>query len=160
MTKSALFALAPAASALAVAGCASGASGYAQAAPSRTAGKAAPTVALATSKFGKILVGSDGRTLYLFAADKMMASTCYGACASVWPPLAVIGTPKAGPGVQASLLGTTKRTNGSAEVTYNGHPLYHYAGDTTPGATNGQNIDEVGALWHVLSANGNEVGHG
>ena len=96
----------------------------------------------------------------MLAADKMMASTCYGACASVWPPLAVIGTPKAGPGVQASLLGTTKRTNGSAEVTYNGHPLYHYAGDTPPGATNGQNIDEFGALWHVLSANGNEVGHG
>ena len=119
-----------------------------------------PTVALARSKFGRILVGANGRTLYDFVADKTMASTCYGACASLWPPLTVSGTPKAGSGVRASLLGTTKRTDGSTEVTYNGHPLYYYAGDTKSGATTGQDINQFGAPWYVLMANGMEIHNG
>ena len=173
MKKSALFAFAPVAAAVVIAGCggtssASGAGtagksagygGSASGAPTKAAA-GAPTVKLASTKFGKILVDSHGRTLYDFVADKTMSSTCYGACASLWPPLTVTGTPKGGPQVRASLLGTTKRTDGTTEVTYNGHPLYYYAGDSRPGQTTGQNINQFGALWYVLTANGLEVTHG
>ena len=162
MIKPALLAFAPVAAAVAIAGCggSSDGTGYSKAGPSQTAGNATPAVALAPSKFGRILVGSGGRTLYDFVADTTMASTCYGACASLWPPLTVSGAPKAGPGVRASLLGTTKRTDGRTEVTYNGHPLYYYAGDTKPGDTTGQDINQFGALWYVLTASGMEVTHG
>jgi predicted lipoprotein with Yx(FWY)xxD motif len=122
-----------AAVALAVAGC-GGSSGGQQAAgygaPSPTtsapsaAGSGGGSVALASSELGKILVDGAGRTLYLFQADKGMASTCNGACADAWPPLTTTGKPNAGPGVSASKLGTTKRSDGTTEVTYNGHPLY------------------------------------
>jgi predicted lipoprotein with Yx(FWY)xxD motif len=162
MMKPALFAVAPVAAALAIAGCggSAGGSGYSKAGASKTAASSTPTVALAASKFGSILVGAKGRTLYDFAADKTMASTCYGACASLWPPLTVSGAPKAGQGVRGSLLGTTKRTDGNTEVTYDGHPLYYYAGDTKPGETTGQDINQFGALWYVLTANGMEITHG
>jgi predicted lipoprotein with Yx(FWY)xxD motif len=173
MRKSALFAFAPVAAAVVIAGCggsssstgsgspsgSGGGGGYSKAAPSKTA-SAAPTVALGSSKFGEILVDSHGRTLYDFVADKTTTSTCYGACASLWPPLTVSGSPKAAPGIRASLLGTTKRTDGTTEVTYNSHPLYYYAGDTKPGETTGQNINQFGALWYVLTGNGTEVTHG
>jgi predicted lipoprotein with Yx(FWY)xxD motif len=164
MRKSALFTFAPVAAAVVIAGCGgSGASpsgaGQAKATPTKAAA-GARTVALAPSKFGKILVDDRGRTLYDFAADKSTASTCYGACASLWPPLTVSRAPKAGPQTRASLLGTTKRTDGTTEVTYNGHPLYYFAGDAKPGATTGQDINEFGALWYVLTRNGIEVTHG
>jgi predicted lipoprotein with Yx(FWY)xxD motif len=166
MMKPVLFAFAPVAAAVAIAGCGGGGGGAgdATAAPpasSRTAASAAaPTVALASSKFGKILVGPNGRTLYDFVADKGTMSTCYGACASLWPPLTVSGTPTAGPGVRASLLGTTKRTDGSTEVTYNGHPLYYFVSDAKPGQTTGQAINQFGAPWYVLNANGMEIHNG
>jgi predicted lipoprotein with Yx(FWY)xxD motif len=162
MMKPALLALGPVVAAVAIAGCggSSGGTGAAQAAPTKAAVGATPTVTLAPSKFGKILVGPNGRTLYDFVADKTMASTCYGACASLWPPLTVTGAPKGGPGVRASLLGTTKRTDGTTEVTYNGHPLYYYAGDTAAGDTTGQAINQFGALWYVLTANGTEIHNG
>jgi predicted lipoprotein with Yx(FWY)xxD motif len=111
-------------------------------------------VDLRSTKLGMILVGPSGRTLYLFAKDTGTSSTCYGACADVWPPLTTSGTPQAGAGVSASLLGTTKRTDGSTEVTYHGHPLYYYDGDSAPGQTTGQAINQFGALWYVLSASG------
>jgi predicted lipoprotein with Yx(FWY)xxD motif len=172
MRKSALFAFAPVAAAIAIAGCggsggsgrsggsggSGGSKGPSTAAPSKAAGTVA--VALGPSKFGQILVDDHGRTLYDFVADKATTSTCYGACASLWPPLTVSGAPKAGPGVRASLLGTTNRTGGSTEVTYQGHPLYYYAGDSNPGSTTGQDINQFGALWYVLTANGTEVTHG
>jgi predicted lipoprotein with Yx(FWY)xxD motif len=163
--KPALFALAPVAAALAIAGCGGGGGGggYARAAaatPSKPGGSATPTVALAPSKFGKILVGPNGRTLYDFVADKGTMSTCYGACASLWPPLTVTGAPKAGPGVRASLIGTTKRTDGSTQVTYNGHPLYYFVSDAKPGDTTGQAINQFGAPWYVLTATGMEIHNG
>jgi predicted lipoprotein with Yx(FWY)xxD motif len=162
MMKPALFALAPLAAAVAIAGCggSAGGSGDSKAAVSNAAASSTQTVALAPSKFGSILVGSGGRTLYDFAADKTMASTCYGACASLWPPLTVSGAPKAGQGVRGSLLGTTKRTDGNTEVTYDGHPLYYFAGDTKRGDTTGQDINQFGAPWYVLTANGMEITHG
>jgi predicted lipoprotein with Yx(FWY)xxD motif len=158
MRKSVLFASAPVAAALVIAGCGGGGGGYSQVAPSKTAG-ATPTVMRAHSKFGEILVDGRGRTLYDFVADKTTSSTCYGACASLWPPLTVSGTPTGGAQLRASLLGTTKRTDGTAEVTYNGHPLYYFVSDTKPGDTTGQNISQFGALWYVLTRNGAEV-HG
>ena len=159
MRNSALFTFAPIAAAVALAGCGGSGGGHSGTAPGN-AGGTAPTIAIAPSKFGKILVDSHGRTLYHFAADKTTASTCYAACASVWPPLTVSGAPKAGRGVRASLLGTTKRTDGTTEVTYDGHPLYYFAGDTKAGDTTGQAINQFGAPWYVLAANGTEVTHG
>lgn len=134
-------------------------------APPATTAKPPPpsgvTVDTRSSRLGTILVGPNGRTLYLFEKDKGPVSTCYGPCASVWPPFDTVGTPRAGPGVQASLLGTTKRTGGKTEVTYAGHPLYFYAGDGAPGQTTGQGLSQFGAPWFVLSPSGGAVkGHG
>jgi predicted lipoprotein with Yx(FWY)xxD motif len=161
MTKPALFARASLAAAGVIAGCGgSGGSASQSKAAATTAAGSTPTVELASSKFGKILVDSRGRTLYDFVADKTTANTCYGACASPWVPLTTSGAPKAGPGVHASLLGTTKRTDGATEVTYNGHPLYYFAGDTKPGETTGRAFNQFGAPWYVLTANGTEIHNG
>jgi predicted lipoprotein with Yx(FWY)xxD motif len=130
-----------------------GASGGAPAAN----GSGGASVAVASSELGQILVDGAGRTLYLFEADTGTASTCDGACASAWPPLATAGQPIAGPGVSASKLGTTKRSDGTTEVTYNGHPLYTFSGDSAPGQTSGQGSDGFGAEWYVLSAAGNPL---
>jgi predicted lipoprotein with Yx(FWY)xxD motif len=115
------------------------------------------SVDLASTSLGKVLVDSSGRTLYLFEADKGPKSMCDGACAAAWPPLTTKGNPKAGAGVSAAKLGTTKRSDGSTEITYNGHPLYTFAGDTAKGQTNGQGIDGFGAEWYVLSAAGSKI---
>ena len=117
-------------------------------------------MATASSKLGPILVDGSGRTLYLFKKDNGTTSSCDGACATAWPPYTTTGTPKAGAGVTASLLGTTKRTDGTTEVTYHGHPLYYFARDSKPGDTNGQNVDAFGAEWYVLSPTGTEVTNG
>jgi predicted lipoprotein with Yx(FWY)xxD motif len=122
---------------------------------SHTSGKG--SVALASTKLGKILVDGNGRTLYLFEADKGMASRCDGACASAWPPLTSSGKPTAGAGVVASKLGTAKRPDGTTGVTYDGHPLYTYSGDSAPGQTAGEGITDFGAAWYALSAAGKTV---
>jgi predicted lipoprotein with Yx(FWY)xxD motif len=93
-------------------------------------------------------------TVYLFVADKSTASTCYTTCAQYWPPVLTSGAPVAGTGAQASLLGTTKRTDGKIEVTYAGHPLYYFVSDKQPGQTTGQGVDGFGGLWWVLSPAG------
>ena len=121
---------------------------------------ARPTVAIANSRLGKILVDGTGRTLYDFPPDKSMASTCYGACAALWPPLTTTARPIAGRGVRASLLGTTKRKDGKLEVTYNHHPLYYFVSDQKPGQTTGQGVNQFGAPWWVLSAAGKEIHRG
>ena len=161
-----------AAAALAVAGCGSSSSSGGQSAgaygaygapkSATTASSAAKpsgaaAVGVANSNLGKILVDAKGQTLYLFKKDTGTASTCDGACASAWPPLTTSGKPKAGSGVSASKLGTTRRSDGSTEVTYNGHPLYTFGGDSAPGQTAGQGSDAFGAPWYVLSASGNEI---
>jgi predicted lipoprotein with Yx(FWY)xxD motif len=117
-------------------------------------------VAVAASPLGRILVDSRGKTLYDFAKDKSTASTCYGACAALWPPLTTKSKPVAGHGVRASLLGTTKRKDGKLEVTYNGHPLYYFVTDRKPGQTTGQGVNQFGAPWWVLSAAGKEIHRG
>jgi len=118
------------------------------------------TVAVAKSKLGKILVDSKGRALYDFVKDKGTASTCYDACAALWPPLTTKGKPLAGRGVHASLLGVTKRKDGKVEVTYNRHPLYYYVADSKRGQTTGQGLNQFGAPWWVLSPAGKEIHRG
>ena len=117
----------------------------------------APTVSLRSTQLGQILVDGNGRTLYLYEADKSVISTCYGDCASVWPPLLTGGSPVAGPGVNQSLLSTTKRSDGSLEVVYGGHPLYYFVSDKQAGDTTGQAITSFGANWYVISAAGGKV---
>jgi predicted lipoprotein with Yx(FWY)xxD motif len=143
-------------SAVAVAGCGGGGAS-AQAAP-KTASRQPATVGVANnSKLGKILVDSQGRTLYLFQKDSGTTSSCTGPCAVQWPPLRVNGQPTVGSGVNASMVGTTTRTDGNPQVTYNGHPLYRYAGDSNPGDTNGQGLTAFGGGWFALSPAGNQV---
>jgi predicted lipoprotein with Yx(FWY)xxD motif len=117
-------------------------------------------VAVAKSPLGRILVDGKGITLYDFVQDKGTKSSCYGACAALWPPLTTTGKPVAGRGVRASLLGTTKRKDGRLEVTYKGHPLYYFVSDRKPGQTTGQGLNQFGAPWWVLSPAGKEIHRG
>jgi predicted lipoprotein with Yx(FWY)xxD motif len=159
--------------AAAVAGCGGGSSGSSagssnsnssgsspptsMSAPAAGTSAGAATVKLTDGSLGRFLVDSKGMTLYLWQADSGSKSVCSGACAQSWPPFTTKGKPKAGPGVKASLLGTSKRSDGTTEVTYAGHPLYYYAGDTAAGQTNGQASDNFGAPWYVLGANGKQI---
>jgi predicted lipoprotein with Yx(FWY)xxD motif len=123
------------------------------AAPKAAAGV---TVKVATTKLGRILTDGNGRTLYLFEKDKGKASSCSGACAGIWPPLTA-ATGVAGPGALASDLGSIKRPDGTTEATYAGHPLYTYAGDSKPGDTHGQGLDQFGAQWYALAPDGKKI---
>jgi predicted lipoprotein with Yx(FWY)xxD motif len=110
---------------------------------------------------GTVLVDGQGFTLYLFVPDKQSGtSTCYGLCAQGWPPLLLptgVTAPLAGPGVKSSLLGTTRRTDGTTQVTYNKWPLYLWVNDAEPGQATGQGINNLGGLWYVLSPAGQEI---
>jgi len=114
-------------------------------------------VAVASSPLGQLLVDGSGRTLYLFEADKGTSSTCYGPCAQAWPPLLTTGGPSAGTGANAADLATTTRNDGKAEVTYHGHPLYYYVGDSKAGDTTGQALNQFGAKWYVLAPSGDKI---
>jgi predicted lipoprotein with Yx(FWY)xxD motif len=116
------------------------------------------SVGTASTALGTSLVDSQGRTLYLFTHDSGSTSTCTGACAIAWPPLVTNGAPTAVAGANASLLGTTKRADGTTQVTYNGHPLYRFVKDASPGQTNGQGVVAFGGSWLVVTAAGNKVG--
>jgi len=124
-----------------------------------SSGTAAMTIGLqAVSGIdGKFLADGQGRALYLFMGDKGSTSTCTGACASAWPPVTASAMPMAGGGVSQSLLGTTKRADGTEQVTYNGHPLYYFAADTGAGMVKGQGSKEFGAGWYVLNAQGSKI---
>jgi predicted lipoprotein with Yx(FWY)xxD motif len=145
--------------ALVVAGCGGG--GY-SAAGSGTSAKAttsggAPLKVVSDPQLGKIITDGAGRTLYDFPIDKGTASVCYGACASLWPPYTTSTKPVAGAGISQALVGTTKRKDGSTEVTYAGHPLYYYAPDRKQGQITGQALDQFGAPWYVLAPSGKEI---
>ena len=105
----------------------------------------------------KALVDGKGRTLYLWEADKNGTSTCTGACAAAWPPVPVTGAPHAGSGVDQALLGSVKRADGTEQLTYNGHPLYYFAGDASSGVAHGQGSKAFGADWYVVSASGAKI---
>jgi predicted lipoprotein with Yx(FWY)xxD motif len=141
---------------VALAGCGGGGSKAAPAPPTTASGGPA-TVGVANVGLGKILVNSRGRTLYLFQKDSGTTSACNGACAVNWPPLRVSGRPTLGSGADSSLVGTTTRSDGKPQVTYNGHPLYLFSGDAKAGDTNGEGVSAFGGLWYAVSPAGNQV---
>jgi predicted lipoprotein with Yx(FWY)xxD motif len=112
------------------------------------------TVAVEDSDLGQIVVDAEGRTLYVFLVDEGTESTCYDDCEASWPPLTVEGDPAAGEGIDASLLGTTEREDGSVQVTLDGHPLYYFAADETADDVNGQGVGDV---WYVVSPEGEAI---
>jgi predicted lipoprotein with Yx(FWY)xxD motif len=119
---------------------------------------AATMVRTASTKFGTILVDDGGRTLYLFEKDQPNQSACSGACAVDWPVYHSKGTPNAGSGVHASLLGTITRSDNTTQVTYNSHPLYYYSDDNgMPRQFKGQNVNAFGARWYVVAPTGGKV---
>jgi predicted lipoprotein with Yx(FWY)xxD motif len=124
-------------------------------APAAEAPAEAPTVAVSSNElFGDFLVDGNGMTLYLFLNDEPGVTNCYDNCAVNWPPLLTTGDAIAGEGIDASLLGTTERTDGTTQVTYNGWPLYYWKDDAQPGDATGQ---DRGDVWYVLSPAGEMI---
>jgi predicted lipoprotein with Yx(FWY)xxD motif len=113
-------------------------------------------IVLHGSDFGRILFSSKRQAIYLFKREKTKKAKCYGACARAWPPVYTKATPRAGKGVDAELLGTTKRKDGRRQVTYNGHPLYYYANEGRDQVFC-HDVDQFGGLWLVVKANGKPV---
>ena len=126
-------------------------------APPKTANGQSATVGVANENLGKILINSQGRTLYLFRSDSGTKSACTGACAIDWPPLRATSKPTASGGVTASIVATSARSDGSPQVTYNGHPLYLFSGDQKPGDASGEGVNAFGGLWYALSPAGNQI---
>jgi predicted lipoprotein with Yx(FWY)xxD motif len=108
-----------------------------------------------SSTYGPVLFDGRGYALYAFTYDRKGKSRCYGACAAAWPPY-LVKKPKAGAGARQSLLGTTRRSDGSIQATYGGRPLYYYVGDGK-GQILCQNVDEFGGLWLILRGSGKLV---
>ncbi|HEY0391935.1 MAG TPA: hypothetical protein VGC63_09520 [Solirubrobacterales bacterium] len=125
--------------------------------PASTEGSVAVVTAASAPKLGRIVVDSKGFTLYDFHKDKGATSACYGGCAQIWPPLITEGDPQAGEGAMASKLGTTKRKDGTLQVTYAGHPLYTYTADTKPGDAKGNDFSSFGGEWYALQPSGEEA---
>ena len=143
--------------ALAISACGGGGGSSSTERPTTADGKPATIGLESEGSLGDILVNSQGRSLYLFQRDRGTTSECTGACAAAWPPLRATGTPVVGTDLSASKLGTTPRSDGKPQVTYNGHPLYLYSADQKPGDTNGQGLNAFGGAWFALSAAGNMV---
>jgi predicted lipoprotein with Yx(FWY)xxD motif len=124
--------------------------------PGADSGAAVLTVSSAAG-VGPVLVDAKGFTVYDFHKDKGTTSSCYGACAQVWPPVLSEGAPQVGEGANASMLGTTRRKDGTTQVTYAGHPLYTYTADQNPGEAKGNDVDSFGAQWYALKGSGEEA---
>jgi predicted lipoprotein with Yx(FWY)xxD motif len=114
-------------------------------------GETGATLTVGSTEHGDVLVDADGMTLYVFDPDEQGPSTCDGDCAASWPPLVVDGDPGAGAGVDAALVGTVDRDDGTVQVTYDGWPLYRWVADGTPGDATGQGVQDV---WWVVSPDG------
>jgi predicted lipoprotein with Yx(FWY)xxD motif len=131
------------------------------AAPSTTSSRygsgAGIKVSLRKVSFGKVLVGPNSHTVYLFLKDTGTTSQCNGKCAVAWMPLTSSGQTQAGPGLNQSMFGTSKRKDGTMQVTYGGHPLYYYDDDKKPGTTEGEGKKEFGAEWYAVGADGKKV---
>ena len=125
-------------------------------APPAAAGTA---INVGNTRLGQVLVESNGLTVYLFLADSSATSACNSAsCMQYWPPVLTNGAPQAGPGVNVALLGTITRADGSAQVTYAGHPLYRFISDKAAGDSTGQGVNAFGAPWYVVSPSGAQIG--
>jgi predicted lipoprotein with Yx(FWY)xxD motif len=130
--------------------------------PAAQGGASAVGLALRASQYGKVIFASNDRALYMFGADHGTTSSCYGVCASAWPPLLSRSRPSVGAGLNAKLLGTTTRNDGSSQVTYGGHPLYYYSGDARSKIMC-QAANMHGGFWYVVNADGSAnkaKGHG
>ena len=159
----------PLAAALLAAACSSGASSgttgssgthaagspAAQASGGTAAG--ATVIATASSSAGPVLVNGSGHAVYLWAKDAKDMSSCTGACASAWPPVQASGAVTAAGSVKSSDLGTITQSDGTKQVTYDGHPLYYFAGDSGAGQANGQGSDNFGAKWWLVAPSGADV---
>ncbi|MEA2215045.1 MAG: hypothetical protein QOK19_606 [Solirubrobacteraceae bacterium] len=150
---------------VAIAACGSSGGATASTTPTRTASASATTSPSPTSvgtgktALGTILVDSQGRTLYLFTHDSGTTSMCSGPCATAWPPVLATGAATATAGANAALLGTSKRSDGTMQVTYNGHPLYRFVKDQHPGETNGQGVTAFGGSWFAVTVAGKQAAH-
>lgn len=146
--------------ALAAAGC-GGTSNSGQSASNAAAmpgsSNSAAEISTAKTSLGTVVVDGSGRTLYLFAKDIGPKSTCSGACATDWPPVAASSTPATAGGIPASALSLIHRSDGRQQVALDGHPLYAYAGDQAAGQVNGQGLDAFGAKWFTLSPAGKRI---
>jgi predicted lipoprotein with Yx(FWY)xxD motif len=139
-------------------GCGGGSSSNSTSNASASAANGGDTVSGSeVSGLGTVLVDSEGLTVYMFAKDEGTTSSCYGACAEGWPPVIATGKSNAGEGAISSQLGTTKRKDGSMQVTYAGHPLYTFAGDTAPGEANGNESTAFGGKWSAMDEAGEAV---
>jgi predicted lipoprotein with Yx(FWY)xxD motif len=154
----------PLAAVLATAACSSAAaspSAPASSAPAAGSSASASTtgtvITTHAGSAGAFLTNGSGRTVYLWAKDSMNMSACSGACASAWPPVPATGTLTATGGAKASDLGTITRSDGTKQVTYDGHPLYYFVGDSAAGQTNGQGSDNFGAKWWLVAPSGAEI---
>jgi predicted lipoprotein with Yx(FWY)xxD motif len=149
--------LAPAAASLVVLVAACTSPGAAS--PSSTASSSGTpaSIQVATTSLGKVLVDGEGNSLYLFEADTGTQSTCSDECAAAWPPLLTSGTPTVSGDATQSMVGTTTRTDGGVQVTYDGHPLYYYSGDKKAGDINGEGSKAFGAEWYLVSPKGATV---
>jgi predicted lipoprotein with Yx(FWY)xxD motif len=113
---------------------------------------------VAGTAYGSALVDRRGFALYLFTHDRSAASSCYGACAAAWPPYVATGRPSAAArGAHARLVGSVRRRDGRLQVTYAGHPLYHYVGDRRPGQVLWQAVPEFGGTWYVVAPDGHAI---
>src|ERR1700677_4148501 len=151
----------PLGSALLAAACSSAAAAPASSAPG--AGSPAREWATGTvitteaGSAGAFLTSGSGRTVYLWAKDGMNMSACSGACAAAWPPVPATGKLTATGGAKASDLGRITRSDGTKQVTYDGHPLYYFVGDSSPDQTTGQGSDPFGAKWWLVAPSGAEI---
>ena len=140
--------------ALLAAGCGGGSGGNKQ---TVTSGSAPAAVATHSGPNGTYLTDGNGKTLYVFSKDTGSSSTCSGACMSEWPPLTTKGAPTASSGAQSSMLGTTSRGGGVTQVTYNGHPVYYFSGDSSTGDMNGQGLTDFGGHWAIAGPDGSPL---
>jgi predicted lipoprotein with Yx(FWY)xxD motif len=150
----------PVAAGLLAAACGSAAgttTGSAPASGGTSGGSATGTVIESHAGSGGTFLTVSGRAVYLFAADAMNKSTCSGACASAWPPVMAKGQLTASGGAKAADLGTINRPGGGKQVTYDGHALYYFAGDSGPGQTSGQGLDNFGAKWWLVAPAGTQI---
>jgi predicted lipoprotein with Yx(FWY)xxD motif len=149
-----------AAGAVLAAACSSG-GGSSSSAPAASgasgSGSGATVIATATTSAGTVLTDGSGRAVYLWAKDTSGMSACSGACAGAWPPVTTTGTATAAGSAKASDLGTITRSDGTKQVTYDGHPLYYFSGDSGSGTAAGQGNDGFGAKWWLVGPSGSDV---
>jgi predicted lipoprotein with Yx(FWY)xxD motif len=144
-----------AAVALIAAGCGGSSNPMSSSTTTSSQGAKASTVSAGENpELGAVLVNSKGLTVYAFAKDQGTTSSCYGACAEAWPPVITKGAATSGEGTMSSQLGTSKRKDGTTQVTYAGHPLYTFVEDKSPGEANGNGVSAFGAEWSALDESG------